>query len=107
MKSKSEFDVKRGMILLANLKGLLTSKYGTLKPVLVIQNDKGNKHSPCTIVVVSNGEKDKRGFFVWDFDLVFTIDKKRLQSFIGYILSDELWKIQDTLNQSLISVKQS
>ncbi|WP_054753975.1 type II toxin-antitoxin system PemK/MazF family toxin [Piscibacillus salipiscarius] len=106
MKSKSEFDVKRGMILLANLKGLLTSKYGTLKPVLVIQNDKGNKHSPCTIVVVSNGEKIREDF-VWDFDLVFTIDKKRLQSFIGYILSDELWKIQDTLNQSLISVKQS
>src|SRR3989344_96086 len=42
--------LKRGDILLANLEPTKGSEQGGIRPVLVIQNDISNKHSPVTIV---------------------------------------------------------
>ena len=42
--------IKRGDIFLANLEPIIGSEQGGIRPVLVIQNDISNKHSPVTIV---------------------------------------------------------
>lgn len=42
--------VKRGQIWYADLSPVIGSEQGGLRPVLIIQNDIGNKHAPTTIV---------------------------------------------------------
>ncbi|MBP2632155.1 MAG: ndoA 1, partial [Firmicutes bacterium] len=42
--------VKRGDIYYANLSPVVGSEQGGLRPVLVVQNDVGNKYSPTVIV---------------------------------------------------------
>ena len=42
--------LKRGDILLANLEPTKGSEQGGIRPVLIIQNDISNKHSPVTII---------------------------------------------------------
>ncbi len=42
--------LKRGDIFLANLEPIPGSEQGGIRPVLVIQNDISNKHSPVTII---------------------------------------------------------
>lgn len=44
-------DVKRYDIVQADLSGAVGSEQGGIRPVLVIQNDIGNLHSPTTIVM--------------------------------------------------------
>ena len=43
-------DIKRGDIVLANLEPVKGSEQGGVRPVLVIQNNEGNKFSPTTII---------------------------------------------------------
>lgn len=43
-------NIKRGEIFLANLEPIKGSEQGGTRPVLIIQNDISNKHSPVTIV---------------------------------------------------------
>ena len=43
-------EIKRGDILIANLEPIKGSEQGGIRPVLVIQNDTYNKHSPVIIV---------------------------------------------------------
>ena len=42
--------IKRGEIFLANLESTRESEQGGIRPVLIIQNDTSNKHSPVTII---------------------------------------------------------
>ena len=42
-------NIRRGEIYLANLEPIIGSEQGGLRPVLIIQNNKGNKHSGTTI----------------------------------------------------------
>ena len=42
--------VRRGGIYLVDLRGRVGSEQGGLRPVVVMQNDKGNKFSPTTII---------------------------------------------------------
>ncbi|MBD5534586.1 MAG: type II toxin-antitoxin system PemK/MazF family toxin [Lachnospiraceae bacterium] len=44
-------EIKRYDIVQANLSGTIGSEQGGIRPVLVIQNDIGNLHSPTTIVM--------------------------------------------------------
>lgn len=52
-------EYKRGDIVLADLGKTIGSEQGGIRPVLVIQNDVGNKHSP-TIIVAPITSKQKR-----------------------------------------------
>ena len=42
--------IKRGDIFLANLEPIIGKEQGGIRPVLVIQNDTSNKHSPVAII---------------------------------------------------------
>ena len=43
-------EIRRGDIVLANLEPTKGSEQGGIRPVLIIQNDTSNKHSPVTII---------------------------------------------------------
>ena len=94
-------EVKRGEIYYADLSPVLGSEQGGVRPVLIIQNDIGNKYSPTVIVgaVTSKLTKAKlpthieikRGQYGMAKDSVVlleqlrTLDKKRLKERIGQI----------------------
>ena len=44
------YQMKRGQIYYADLSPAKGSEQGGLRPVLIVQNDVGNKHSPTTII---------------------------------------------------------
>lgn len=43
-------EIKRGDIVLANLEPVIGSEQGSIRPVLIIQNDISNRYSPTTII---------------------------------------------------------
>ena len=51
--------IKRGDIYYADLNPVVGSEQGERRPVLIVQNDKGNKYSPTVIVVPITGRLNK------------------------------------------------
>ena len=90
-------NVKRGEIYYADLSPVVGSEQDGTRPVLVIQNDTGNKHSPTTIVAAITSKADKAklpthvivhadGLDVESVVLleqIRTIDKRRLIRYSG------------------------
>ncbi|XID95028.1 type II toxin-antitoxin system PemK/MazF family toxin [Paenibacillaceae bacterium WGS1546] len=90
--------VKRGQIYTANMSFTYKSDgtYGnSFQKVLIIQNDKGNFHSPTTIVLLINDG-------AVDLYSMNTIDKKRLISLVGIIEEQKLNQLKDGLRDLLI-----
>ena len=54
--------VKRGEIYYADLSPVVGSEQGGVRPVLVLQNDKGNCYSPTTIVAAVTSKTEKTQF---------------------------------------------
>ena len=52
-------EIKRGEIYYADLSPVVGSEQGGIRPVLILQNDMGNKHSPTTIVAAITGRTTK------------------------------------------------
>lgn len=95
-----ERKIKRGDIYRADLTPVVGSEQGgSRRPVLIISNDIGNKHSPTVIIAAITGlEHTKanlpthiivKGFEKFEKDSIVlleqirTIDKKRLQEYVG------------------------
>lgn len=110
--------VQRGDIFFADLRpGVVGSEQGGIRPVLIVQNDIGNKYSPTTIVVVLTSRNKKslpthvevlhnteNGLKVDSLAMCEqfrTIDKQRLQSKIGHI--DKI-TMENVLNAVKISL---
>ena len=53
-------DIKRGEIYYADLDPVKGSEQGGLRPVLILQNDMGNRHSNTTIVAGDHQQTDKK-----------------------------------------------
>ena len=51
--------VKRGEIYYADLSPVVGSEQGGVRPVLIVQNDVGNKHSPTVIAAAITSQRDK------------------------------------------------
>ena len=70
--------VKRGEIYFADLSPVIGSEQGGVRPVLIIQNDVGNQHSPTTVEIIGkqNGLSKNSVILV---EQVRTIDKQRLK----------------------------
>ena len=51
--------IKRGDIFYADLNPVVGSEQGGIRPVLVVQNDVGNRHSPTVIVVPISSVRKK------------------------------------------------
>ena len=48
--STNNLDIKRGHLYYADLSPVVGSEQGGIRPVLIVQNDIGNKYSPTVIV---------------------------------------------------------
>ena len=94
--------IKRGDMFYADLSPVVGSEQGGIRPVLIIQNDLGNKYSPTVIAaaITSQTGKTKLPTHI-EIDSAscgLTIDKSRLKERIGHI-DDE--KIIDKVNNAL------
>ena len=52
-------NVKRGEIYYADLSPVIGSEQGGVRPVLIVQNDVGNKYSPTVIAAAITSQQDK------------------------------------------------
>ncbi len=109
--------VKRGDVYFADLSPVVGSEQGGVRPVLVLQNDIGNRFSPTVIVaaITAQIQKAKLPTHVeidakqYDFERdsvilleqVRTIDKQRLTDKITQLDSNMMEKIDDALKISL------
>ncbi len=109
--------IRKGDIYYADLSPVVGSEQGGVRPVLVVQNDIGNRYSPTIIIaaITSQINKGKLPTHVEvkgdDYGLskdsvllleqIRTIDKKRLGEKIGHVEDDIIEKVDDALRISL------
>jgi mRNA interferase MazF len=105
--------VKRGDVFYADLSPVIGSEQGGVRPVLVVQNDVGNKYSPTIIIsaITSQINKAKLPTHVEisaaDFGLnkdsvvlleqIRTVDKRRLRDKIGHFDDELMEKVNEGL----------
>ncbi len=105
--------VKRGDVFYADLSPVIGSEQGGVRPVLVVQNDVGNKYSPTIIIsaITSQINKAKLPTHIeisaTDFGLnkdsvvlleqIRTVDKRRLRDKIGHFDEDLMDKVNEGL----------
>ena len=109
-------DVKRGYIFYADLSPVVGSEQGGIRPVLVIQNDVGNRYSPTVIVAAITSQIDKAKLpthvevSAADYNLekdsvilleqIRTIDKQRLEKKITELDERLMRKVDEALSIS-------
>ena len=109
--------VKRGDIYYADLSPVVGSEQGGVRPVLIVQNDTGNKHSPTVIAAAITSKTDKarlpthielsgNSFGLTRDSIVLleqvrTIDKRRLKEKMGRVDDDVMTKIDNAIAVSL------
>ncbi len=108
--------VKRGDIFYADLSPVIGSEQGGTRPVLVVQNDVGNKFSPTVIIAAITSQINKAKLpthieikahdvgllkdSVILLEQVRTIDKKRLREKIGRLDDEQLACVDEALGIS-------
>ena len=80
--------VKRGEIYYADLSPVVGSEQGGVRPVLVVQNDVGNRYSPTVIAAAM-------------LEQIRTIDKQRLKEKIGELPALMMARVNEALLVSL------
>ena len=109
--------IRRGDIYYADLRPVVGSEQGGIRPVLIIQNDTGNKHSPTVIVAAITSKMNKAKLPTHielnseEYDIVKdsvilleqlrTIDKKRLKDKVCHLEGDIMTKVNQALLVSL------
>lgn len=110
-------NVKRGDIFYADLSPVVGSEQGGIRPVIVIQNNIGNRYSPTVIisaitsqinkaklpthVEISSEEYGLNRDSVVLLEQIRTIDKRRLKEKIGHMTDDDMKKVDRSLLVSL------
>lgn len=103
--------VRRGDIFYADLSPVVGSEQGGVRPVLIVQNDVGNKYSPTVICAAITSQINKAKLpthieldsdrltkdSVILLEQVRTIDKKRLREKIGSLDSKSMKKVGEAL----------
>ena len=98
--------IKRGDMFYADLSPVVGSEQGGVRPVLIIQNDVGNKYSPTVIAAAITSQQNKnrlpthieidssscglKSNSVVLTEQIRTIDKSRLKEKIGHINDEEI-----------------
>lgn len=107
-------NIKRGELFYANLSPVVGSEQGGLRPVLIVQNDIGNKYSPTVIVAAITSKINKAKIpthielsattyglekdSVVLLEQIRTLDKSRLEKKIGVLD----YKTMQNVNQALL-----
>ncbi len=109
-------NVKRGDIYYADLRPVIGSEQGGVRPVLIVQNDMGNRYSPTVICAAITSRMNKADLpthvaleankygIVKDsvilLEQVRTIDKSRLKEKVCHLEDELLNKINEALKVS-------
>lgn len=109
--------MRRGDIYYADLRPVIGSEQGGIRPVLIVQNDVGNKHSPTIICAAITSRMNKAKLpthielstekYDMDKDSVVlleqlrTIDKKRLKDKVCHLDAQIMQKVDRALMISL------
>jgi len=109
--------VKRGDIFYADLSPVVGSEQGGIRPVIVIQNDVGNKYSPTVIVAaitsqinkaklpthveISSEEYGLNKDSVVLLEQIRTLDQKRLKEKIGHMTDKDMKMVDEALSISV------
>jgi len=109
--------IKRGEMYYADLSPVVGSEQGGIRPILIVQNDVGNKYSPTIIAAAVTSKLNKaklpthielaEGDYGLPKDSVIlleqlrTLDKKRLKDRIGQLDGDTMGKVDTALLVSL------
>ncbi|MEF3304477.1 type II toxin-antitoxin system PemK/MazF family toxin [Paenibacillus mesophilus] len=109
--------VKRGDVFFADLSPVVGSEQGGVRPVLIIQNDIGNRFSPTVIVAAITAQIQKaklpthveidaeaHGFdrdSVILLEQIRTIDKQRLTDKITHLDDESMRKVDEALQVSV------
>ena len=108
---------RRGDIFFADLSPVIGSEQGGGRPVLIVQNDLANRHSPTVVVAVFTSKlskpdlpthvtvhPDKSGLRKTSLVLaeqLRTIDKSRLGKYIGHLEEELMESVDRALEKSL------
>jgi mRNA interferase MazF len=109
--------VKRGDVFYADLSPVIGSEQGGIRPVLIVQNDVGNRYSPTVICAAITSQINKAKLpthievpcrkcaLVKDsvvlLEQVRTIDKRRLREKIGHFDDEMMERVNRALSVSL------
>ena len=109
--------VKRGDIFYADLSPVVGSEQGGIRPVLIVQNDVGNKFSPTVIAAAITSQKyntdlpthikvnaDGSGLArdsIVLLEQVRTLDKRRLKERMGNLEARDMQRVDRALSVSL------
>ena len=109
--------VKRGDIYYADLSPVVGSEHGGIRPVLIVQNDVGNKFSPTVIAAAITSQRYKTNLpthirvnadgcglakdSIVLLEQVRTLDKKRLKEKMGTLDGDDMGRVNRALSVSL------
>ena len=110
-----EQEMRRGEIYHADLNPVFGSEQGGYRPVLIIQNNRGNQHSPTVIVAAITSQPktklpthvpinginglEKESFVL--LEQIRTVDKRRLDDYVGRLNRDQMNKIEKALRTSM------
>ena len=105
--------VKRGDIFYADLSPVVGSEQGGMRPVLMVQNDTGNKHSPTVIAAAITSQTSKARLpthielnaqsvgltrdSVILLEQIRTIDKSRLRERMGKLDDNTMTKVDNAI----------
>lgn len=108
--------VHRGEIYYADLSPVVGSEQGGVRPVLIVQNDVGNKHSPTVIAAAITSQLDKARLpthipvsgtgcglakdSVVLLEQIRTLDKKRLKEKTGQLDTSAMSQVNNALSIS-------
>jgi mRNA interferase MazF len=109
--------IKRGDVFYADLSPVVGSEQGGVRPVLILQNDIGNKYSPTVIVAAITAQIQKARIpthievsaeiygleknSVILLEQIRTIDKQRLTDKITHLGDELMQKVNEAVNISL------
>ena len=109
-------EVHRGEVFYADLSPVVGSEQGGVRPVLIVQNDVGNRFSPTVIAAAITSKLDKsnlpthigvkagQGGLTKDsvilLEQIRTIDKRRLREKMGTLDADSMSQVNQALSIS-------
>ena len=109
-------EVRRGDVFYADLSPVVGSEQGGIRPVLIVQNDVGNRHSPTVIAAAITSKLDKTNLpthipvkcgqcgltrdSIILLEQVRTLDKRRLRECTGAIAPELQRQVDNALQIS-------
>ena len=113
VKYMTEGSVKRGDIFYADLSPVVGSEQGGTRPVLIVQNDTGNRHSPTVIAAAITSQTGKARLpthinitgstvglskdSIILLEQIRTIDKRRLREHMGHLDDKQMAMVDDAI----------